>query len=122
MDERTDLDAVLTVFARVRITAASESDAQEQIAEALTAAGIPCEREVRLSGRDRVDVLAGPIAIEVKTKAVSSPVLWRQVQRYATHDRIETVIVASTLYRNVAGLPEELAGKPIIPVVIGRVL
>lgn len=119
MDE---LETILSALSRARITAAHESDAQEQIAAALRGAGIECEREVRLGERDRVDILAGRIAIEVKTKPVSSPVLWRQVQRYATHDRVETVIVASTLYRNVAGLPEELAGKPIIPVVIGRVL
>lgn len=122
MGERTDLEEILSTLSKVRITAAHESDAQEQIAAALRGAGIECEREVRLGERDRVDILAGRIAIEVKTKPVSGSTLWRQVQRYAGHDEVEAVVVASTLYRNVAGLPEELAGTPIIPVVIGRVL
>lgn len=116
------LEAILSTLSRARITAAHESDAQEQIAAALRAAGIECEREVRLGEKDRVDILAGRIAIEVKTKPVSGSTLWRQVQRYAAHEEIETVIVASTLYRNVASCPRELAGTPVVPVVIGRVL
>lgn len=116
------VDAVLDVLSAVRITAAREADAQAQIAQALIDAGIACEREVRLSARDRIDVLAGRIAIEVKTSPTSKQSLWRQVQRYAGHESIDAVIVASTLYRNLVGLPPELAGTPIIPVAIGRIL
>lgn len=119
MDE---LETILSALSKVRITAAHESDAQEQIAAALRGAGIECEREVRLGTKDRVDILAGAVAIEVKTKPVSGSTLWRQVQRYAAHDEVKAVVVASTLHRNVAGLPEELAGTPVVPVVIGRVL
>lgn len=121
-EHSAEVQAILEVLENVRITARHEDEAQEQIQEALTAAGIDCEREVRLSTRDRVDVLAGRVVIEVKTSPTQVERLWRQVQRYADHDEVDAVIVASTLFRNLVRLPDELAGTPVIGINIGRIM
>lgn len=113
---------IAAVPARTRVTAVREADAQEQIARSLTEAGIECAREVCLGPRDRLDVLARTTAIEVKTARVQPASLWRQLQRYAAHDEVEHIVVASTLHMKLRDLPPEIGGVPVTSVMLHRIL
>lgn len=97
-----------------RFRFSSEAQLQESIAEVLTAAGIPFEREVRLSAHDRADFLCGVVAIEVKI-AGSLAALTRQVHRYAALPQVGAILVVTSRHR-LAGLPDQLQGKPVLVV------
>ena len=87
----------------------SEEDLQTGIASALEASGIAFEREVRLSGRDRIDFLVGAIGVEVKTDGTLSALL-RQLSRYAEHRAIGQLVVVTNRAR-LTVLPPMLRGK-----------
>ncbi|MBI1405691.1 MAG: hypothetical protein GC145_06150 [Caulobacter sp.] len=79
--------------------------------------GCLLEREVRLGPRDRPDFMVdGRLAIEVKIKHQQRRAIWRQVERYVAHDRVEAVVLAS----NVAmGGDTVLNGKPVLVLGLG---
>lgn len=102
---------------RFRLAQNTERELQSAIADALTQARIPFEREAKLSSRDRPDfLLEQGVALEVKTKGALSSVC-TQLTRYAEHDRVTVVVLVST--RRVHVAPEELAGKPVLSVCVG---
>lgn len=91
----------------------SEDQLQQGIAAALAGAGIAATREVRLSdGVSRIDLLAGDVGIEVKIDGRTVEVA-RQLARYAQCPEISTVVLVTTRARH-AGIPDQLAGKPVI--------
>tara|TARA_B100002049_G_C16085532_1_gene379323 strand:+ start:22349 stop:22708 length:360 start_codon:yes stop_codon:yes gene_type:complete len=70
---------------------------------------IPFEREVFLSKSDKVDFLIeSSIALEVKIKGRAMSI-YRQCERYCTHDSVEGIILASS---KPMGFPKEICGKP----------
>ncbi|UQX13566.1 DUF5131 family protein [Candidatus Mycobacterium methanotrophicum] len=76
-----------------------ETRLQDRVAQVLGEAGLVFERESRLSERDRPDFLiAGTVVVEVKLKTPRSAVL-RQLGRYAGHEQIEAIVLASTSTR-----------------------
>ena len=104
-----DLDALLLrhVF---RFT--NERDLQDGIALALTAASIPFTREHRLGTTDRVDFLIAPgIAVEIKVDG-SLMALLRQVQRYASHASVQSIVAIGTPAW-LTKLPVEISGNPL---------
>ena len=115
--ESTQVDAVAAAIGAYRYRHADEYGLQAGVTEALTAAGLPAEREVRLSPADRLDVLSGGIAVEVKTAGTVDSVL-RQLQRYAQHDHIHGLVLVTTKARHRA-LPEQVGGKPLRVVHLG---
>jgi hypothetical protein len=74
----------------------------------------PLEREVSLSGHDKIDfIIGGDIGIEVKLRAPLGQ-MTRQLHRYAAHDRIAAIVLLTTSARLQANLiPPTLNGKPI---------
>ena len=90
---------------------------QAGLAEAFTAAGHAVAREVRLSGRDRLDLLTGRIGIEVKIAGQADAVL-RQLTRYAQSDLIDELVLVTTRARHRA-LPDTVGGKPLTVVQVG---
>lgn len=98
----------------------AERDHQEFLTEWLTDHGIPFEREVALSPRDRIDFLVhGTVGVELKVSACASGVL-RQLMRYATHERIGELVLLSFRRSVLAQLPSSLHGKPLHGICIGR--
>ena len=106
---------------RVRVDLSSEKAMQSGIAVALEAAGIPFEREHRLSTDDIPDflipchrALTQWIAVECKLKGRGSGPrkidIYRQIERYARHPEVAVIILASNLSM---GLPAEIRGKPV---------
>lgn len=103
---------ILAALSTRRIVGLSEADVQKSIAVALDEAGISCEREARLSDRDRIDFLVGDVGIEVKTMGSRSAVI-RQLSRYAQSDDINELILASSVRRLLFAIPEEILGVTV---------
>ena len=95
-----------------RLPAVNEIALQDAIAAAFTSAGIAFDREVILSGKDRIDFLVGGhLGLEVKIEGALSEVT-RQLHRYAQHDQIQGLVLVTTRMRHRA-LMRELNGKRI---------
>ena len=95
-----------------------ETQIQARVAAALGAAGLVFERECRLSGRDRPDFLVGgQVVVEVKLKTPRSVVL-RQLGRYAEHDRVEAIVLASTSFSTLRDMRLTIHQVPVYPVVL----
>lgn len=108
-------DAITAILRRSSLRYASEDELQEAIALALTAAGIDHEREVRLNARDRIDLLAGTVGIEVKVAGDARRVD-RQLERYAASDRVDALILVTNRCRHRP--PPRIDGKPVTVVLL----
>ena len=85
---------VIALIERNRIDVSTEAAAHRAIADVLKADGLDAETEVRLSSKDRIDVLAGTVGIEVKVQGRRREIA-KQLQRYAEHDQIEALVLAT---------------------------
>lgn len=95
-----------------RFSFVDEEDLQRGIAIALDGA-VKFHREVRLSGRDRIDFLcAYGVGIEVKVQGRASSVL-SQLERYASHDQISALVLVTNRAQVAVGLPTAIKGKPL---------
>ncbi len=81
---------------------------QGDIHVALVAAGLPVEREVRLSARDIIDFRIGTIGVEVKIKG-SKRDIYRQVERYCGLGLGGLVLATNVPL----GMPDEIEGVPV---------
>lgn len=96
----------------------AEKQVQNRIEKALGAAGLEFERELQLSARDRPDFLVGGlVAIEVKLKTPRARVL-RQLGRYAEHDRVKAIVLASTSFTTLQGMRLDIHGVPVYPAIL----
>lgn len=118
MTSTTGLD-VAGIVAAGRYGYRDEHDLQAGLAEALTAAGRPVEREVRLGPRDRLDLLTGRTGIEVKVAGTADRVL-AQLTRYAASDLVDDLILVTTRVRH-RTLPDTVGGKPLRVVQVGGI-
>lgn len=95
-----------------------ETQIQDRVGAALEAAGLVFERECRLSERDRPDFLVGGrVVVEVKLKTPRSVVL-RQLGRYAEHDRVEAIVLASTSFSTLRNMRLMIHQVPVYPAVL----
>lgn len=98
--------------------AARERALQDAIEAVLRGAGLRVEREFRLSARDRPDFLVERcVAVEVKMRASGSAVL-AQLARYAAHDRVHAIVVATPRLSSLTGMPDEILGVAVRPVAL----
>lgn len=81
-----------------------EDQLQQGLAAALESEGFDVKREVRLSARDRIDLVVGRVGIEVKVAGAASSVA-RQLARYAQHDLEGLVLVTNKLRHQPPDLP-----------------
>ncbi len=107
---------VLAALGRWRLELGNEAVLQGQIAQVLETEGVPYLREPWLSGKDRIDFLAGPVGIEVKVKGGPTEIE-RQCARYCATGRIKALVLATS--RRI-GLPGELHGVPCRELVLSR--
>lgn len=95
-----------------------ETQIQDRVGAALEGAGLMFERECRLSERDRPDFLVGGrVVVEVKLKTPRSVVL-RQLGRYAEHDRVEAIVLASTSFSTLRNMRLMIHQVPVYPAVL----
>jgi hypothetical protein len=105
-------EAIAVVIRAHRFHHATESELQEGIAAALVVAGYRVEREVRLSARDRIDLLVDRmIGVEVKIAGEPRAVA-RQLARYAASDQIRGLVLVTNRVRH-RPLPL-MHGKPVV--------
>ncbi len=89
---------------------------QEDVEALFKREGVPFVREHILGPADRVDFFVdGRIAVELKIRCPKRRVL-RQLERYASHDVVEGLVLASV---NAVGIPPRLEGKPVFVVPLG---
>lgn len=90
----------------------NELELHTGIAAALDAAGIPYQREVVASPRDRFDFLCeGGIVIEAKVRGSASPAM-AQCSRYADLQTVTGVVLAVTRFWGRVIPRSALNGKP----------
>lgn len=103
---------VLKVFEALNSThfpLTHEISLHQKMEDVFTNYGISFKREVFLSKTDKVDFLIdGNLALEVKIKG-SAMNIYRQCERYCTHDSVTGIILASS---KPMGLPKNICGKP----------
>lgn len=104
----TELRKVIDAY---RFRYVTESDLQDGIEDALRVNGIDYRREQPISKTDRPDFLVGGIAVEVKTKG-TLPALLRQINRYAAHDYVRSILVIGTP-RWIHAIPQVLGEKEV---------
>ncbi len=96
-----------------------EIRAQDQIEGALKSDGINFDREVRLSGEDRIDFLCeSGVGIEVKLKG-QARAIFRQIQRYAASSRVQQIMLVTN---RTMGMPKTVCGKRVVVMSLGRTL
>lgn len=114
MPESLDLlaDRVFRSLESYTYNCSSEAELQSAIQTALEAGGFAVSKEHRLSDRDRLDFFVeGRLAIEVKVGGSLTDLL-RQLQRYASHDAVEGLLVVTTRSA-LTRVPPTLQGKPV---------
>jgi hypothetical protein len=112
------VDRVLAALSTRTYSGHGEREIQDKVGAALTAAGVAFEREVRLSDRDRPDFLVGgQVVVEVKLKTPRSVVL-RQLGRYAEHDRVQAIVLASTSFTTLRNMRMTIHRVPVSPAVL----
>lgn len=92
-------EGVIAALRRWEFHYTDEHQLQAGLTEALEAAGYEPEREVRLTPRDRIDLLVDRIGIEVKVDGRAASVA-RQCARYLESDRIDQLILVTTRQRH----------------------
>jgi hypothetical protein len=108
------VDQVVAVIAAHRFGHATEAELQDGVAEALAIAGYRALREVRLSARDRIDLLVDRVGVEVKVGGSAAGVA-RQLERYAASGEVDALVLASSRRHHLA-MPGRLGGKPVVVV------
>lgn len=116
-EAQRSMSDLLAVLRDARVDLSNEKRAQAAIAEAFSLAGVSFAREVRLSPSDIVDFVVGDVAIELKLRGAGKKDVYRQLCRYAAHDRVAAIVLASNLSM---GLPETINGKDVYFVRLGE--
>lgn len=118
-----DLDPAVRVVRCLRRFAfhpGSEHDLQTGVAIAFRDGGIAHDREAKLSPQDRVDFLTeSGVAVELKTTGAVWEVM-RQLQRYASSERVEAVVLVTTAAKHLQ-LPAAVLSKPLHVVLVGGI-
>jgi hypothetical protein len=106
-----ELGRVAAAIAANRYRYPAEVGLQDAIEVVLADAGIPAEREPRLTAADRIDFLAGRVGIEVKIAGRPADVE-RQLRRYAASPDVDALVLVTTRARHRA-MPAVIGGKPV---------
>jgi hypothetical protein len=100
------------------LTLSNEKILQNEISTIFTNNNIPFEKEFRLDDKNIVDFMINGLAIEIKINSkVSRMNIYRQLERYALNDKVETILLISS---KTMTLPESINNKPIYILQLGR--
>ncbi|MBQ2953069.1 MAG: hypothetical protein IJE07_05885 [Clostridia bacterium] len=87
-----------------------EYDLHRLVMDALDAASIPWEHEVRLAPRCRIDLMCGSVGVEIKRGAVDKARVLQQLSRYAACPQVTALILVT---EKTIPLPHAIGGKPV---------
>ena len=108
------MQEILKTLSRLRINPVNEEyDLQHEINTVLVLAGINHWKEYPLGPRNRVDFLTynKGIVIEVKKGKPNKAQVIRQLERYASFDKVKGIILV--VEKNL-DIPREINGKPCV--------
>lgn len=111
------INKIHQLVSSARLDLSDEKRTQNDLAEVFTAHGIAHERECRLSPGDIPDFMIEGLAMEVKLRGARKKDVFKQLERYARHDRVTAIILVTNL---TMGLPATLGGKPVYFLALGR--
>jgi len=107
---------IATIIGRTRVNLTTEEAAHRAISAALTEAGVEHVNEARLTPSERIDILCGPVGVEIKV-GHDRRSIWRQLERYAALPEITALVLATgTAFPDLS----EVGGKPLVVANLSR--
>jgi len=94
-----------------------EYDLHRLVMDALDAASIPWEHEVKLAPRCRIDLLCGGVGIEIKRGKVEPARVKEQLRKYAACEQVQGLILVT---EKTVPLPHTMNGKPVRLICLNR--
>ena len=112
------MDKIIDAISALRAPLQQEEyDLHRLVMDALDAASIPWEHEVKLAPRCRIDLMCGSVGIEVKRGKVDRARLLTQLRKYAACDQVQGLILVT---EKTVALPHTIYGKPVRLVCLNR--
>ena len=94
-----------------------EYDLHRLVMDALDAAALPWEHEVRLAPRCRIDLMCGSVGIEIKRGKVEKTRVLEQLRRYAACPQVQALILVT---EKTVPVPHAILGKPVKLICLNR--
>lgn len=100
-----------------RVDLSDEKRTQSDLENIFVNFCVPYKREFRLSKTEIPDFMVSGSAIEVKLRGARKKDIFRQLERYASHDLVKSIILVTNV---TMGLPETICEKPVYIVALGK--
>ncbi len=110
------LTTVISTLSKGRFNLTNEKETQVQIDQALKAANLTFSREYRLDPANIPDFFFDGIAVEIKIKG-NSKKIYKQMERYSLFSEVKVLILVTN---RSMGFPEQINGKPVYLVNLGK--
>jgi hypothetical protein len=94
-----------------------EYDLHRLVMDALDAASLPWEHEVKLAPRCRIDLMCGGVGIEIKRGKVEKARVLQQLRKYAACPQVEALILVT---EKTVPVPHAILGKPVRLICLNR--
>ena len=94
-----------------------EYDLHRLVMDALDAAALPWEHEVKLAPRCRIDLMCGGVGIEIKRGKVEKARIIEQLRKYAECPQVQGLILVT---EKTVPVPHTIYGKPVRLVCLNR--
>ena len=94
-----------------------EYDLHRLVMDALDAASISWEHEVKLAPRCRIDLMCGGVGIEIKRGKIEIARVKEQLRKYAACPQVEGLILVT---EKTVPLPHPMNGKPVRLICLNR--
>ena len=94
-----------------------EYDLHRLVMDALDAAALPWEHEVKLALRCRIDLMCGGVGIEIKRGKVEKARILEQLRKYAECEQVHGLILVT---EKTVPVPHQICGKPVRLICLNR--
>lgn len=94
-----------------------EYDLHRLVMDALDAAALPWEHEVKLVPRCRIDLMCGNVGIEIKRGKVERARILEQLRKYADCGQVQGLILVT---EKTMPVPHTINGKPVRLICLNR--
>ena len=94
-----------------------EYDLHRLVMDALDAAVLPWDHEVKLAPRCRIDLMCGGVGIEIKRGKVEKTRIIEQLRKYADCEQVQGLILVT---EKTVPVPHTINGKPVRLICLNR--